>query len=104
MDELCDRVIATAAEMAEMEAPANARTLCRLLVEQTLCYCRRADVPVGLELLIADMLAERFKEANGGGENVTSVKEGDTQVSFAARTYKQFANRKAELQGWRRAL
>lgn len=103
MDELYDRLIRDAAEIAGMEAPAGAGVLCRSVVEQTLRYCRRQDIPAGLEFIIAEMLAGRFKEA-AGSDAVTSVKEGDTQVSFAARAVKRFEDYKPDLQCWRRVL
>lgn len=100
MDEQSTRIISTAAELAGVTAPANAATMCTVLIAMVKQYCRRDDIPPTLEAFVASMLAEQFKAALDDG--VSAVKEGDTQVTFNPRVQRSFESYMPMLSAWRR--
>ncbi len=59
--------------------------LLSFLIESTtqkvLNYCNRPDLPKELELIIVEIVVEQFRNQNGE-QRITSVKRGDTQISY----------------------
>lgn len=77
-EDLVARVISQALEIANLkEAPANANALAILTLSEVACYCRREDIPPGLECITAAMLAESFS-----GRRPIKVKEGDIELDY----------------------
>ena len=79
---------------------------------KVMAYCRREDIPEGLELVIDEMAAvsarDRAREETG---NVESIRQGDTTVSLAGDRYNAqtgaggadfLKNYRRQLQQWRR--
>lgn len=54
-------------------------------------YCNREDIPTGLENIIAEMVVDNYKSSGSGdggsGGNVTSIKRGDTQITYGANSF-----------------
>lgn len=50
--------------------------------DAVLAYCHRDFLPEGLEYLVRELVV-RALQADGGG-NVSSVKRGDTQITYTA--------------------
>ncbi len=70
------------------------------LINECLAYCYRSDVPLLMELPLADVVANEIKKRGllGLEGDVSSYSEGDMSVSFGGNntTTKQFYNGKLE--------
>jgi len=79
-DEALERITALAAEIAGVgiqEAAAAASAA----AEEAMAWCRRKDIPPGMESVVARLAADML--AGTGAESIT---EGDISVTFGERT------------------
>lgn len=68
------------------------------LVDECLAYCYRKDVPVEMELPLAQVIANEFKKRNllGLDGDVSAYSEGDLSITFGNKDNIQQYNGKLE--------